>query len=206
MRLGIVFATFVTALALAGPCLARQPDGFAGTPFGTKLASLPSFMTLKKDGDVAYAVNLSERYRLDGHAPVVFYGFAGGNLFAAYVRLDGVIGRDAMAKRISAEYGKPSISAEGRVEVMRWRKGDVKVKLKYDPTTGSLKAGYYSIANAGAAARLPEPDSVDMDALVKAYEKDKIARGVSLPAQGAPKGYSPYDDGVANPVGRRPGP
>ena len=35
--------------------MARQPDGFAGTAFGTPLGALPSFMPLKKDGNVTYA-------------------------------------------------------------------------------------------------------------------------------------------------------
>ncbi|HCR13188.1 hypothetical protein [Solidesulfovibrio sp.] len=202
MRLGITLFAMVTLLAASGACWARQADGFAGTAFGTSLASLPSFLTLKKSGDVTYAVNLNERYRVDGRAPVVFYGFAAGKLFAAYVRLDGIIAREAMAKRITAEYGKPSLSVEGGVEVLRWRKGDVKVKLKYDPATKGLKLAYYSIANAGPAASLPEPDSVNMDELMQTYEKTKISKGISLPAQPAPKGYSPYDDGVTNPTGR----
>lgn len=202
MRLGIMVFAIVAALAVNEPCWARQAAGFAGTAFGTSLAALPSFLTLKKSGDVTYAVNLNERYRLDGRAPVVFYGFAAGKLFAAYVRLDSMIGREAMAKRITAEYGKPSLTIEGGVEVLRWRKGDVKVKLKYDPSTKGLKLAYYSIANAGPAAALPEPDSVNMDELMQTYEKSKISKGISLPAQPAPKGYSPYDDGVANPTGR----
>lgn len=205
MRFGIGIALFAALLALAMPAAARQKDGFAGTAFGTPLQALPSFMVLKKTGPITYAVNLNERFRLDGRAPVVFYGFAGGKLFAAYVRLDGVISRNAMAKRLTAEFGRPALAVEGGVEVLRWRKGDLKVKLKYDPAAGSLKLGYYSVADAGAAASLPEPDSVDLDGLIKLYEKDKVAKGVSLPAASAPKGYSPYDDGVVNPAGPRPG-
>ncbi|MEA4858238.1 MAG: hypothetical protein AAGU21_22605 [Solidesulfovibrio sp.] len=205
MRGWIVGIALVACVMTGGTAMARQADGFAGTAFGTPLAALPSFMTLKKDGAVTYAVNLNERYRLDGHAPVVIYGFAAGKLFAAYVRLDGQIGRDAMVKRLSAEFGKPSFVMEGGVEVLRWRRGELKVKLKFNAATGSLKLGYYSVANAGPAAALPEPDSVDIDSLVKLYEKDKVAKGVSLPAAPAPKGYSPYDDGVADPAGRYPG-
>ncbi|WP_428564876.1 MAG: hypothetical protein ACP59X_03015 [Solidesulfovibrio sp. DCME] len=205
MRGWIVLVVLAVATAMGATAMARQAEGFAGTAFGTRLAALPSFMVLKKDGDVTYAVNLNERYRLDGHAPIVIYGFAAGKLFAAYVRLDGVIGRDAMVKRLSADFGKPSLTVQSGVEVLRWRKGELKIKLKHTEATGSLKLGYYSLANAGPAARLPEPDSVDIDSLVKIYEKDKITKGVSLPAATAPRGYSPYDDGVANPVGRYPG-
>lgn len=202
MRGWIVCVALAACVMLGGPAMARQPDGFAGTAFGTPLGALPSFMTLKKDGDVTYAVNLKERYRLEGHAPVVVYGFARGKLFAAYVRLDGLIGRDAMVKRLTAEYGKPSVSMDGGVEVLRWSKGQVKVKLKSNAATGSLKVGYYSKADAGAAASLLDDDKVDIDAIVKLYEQDKVARDITLPPAPATKGYSPNDDSISKSVRR----
>lgn len=205
MRVLLACVAIAAILATGTSAMARQPAGFAGTAFGTSLASLPSFMKLKTVGDVTYAVNLNEGYRLDGRAPAVFYAFAAGRFFAAYVRLDGLISRNAMAKRLTAEFGKPALAVEGNLEVLRWRKGDVKVKLKYDAVTQSLKLGYYSVDNAGPAARLAEPDNVDLDGLIDLYEKSKVAKGVSLPAAPTPKGYSPYDDGVTNPVGRYPG-
>ena len=204
MRGWIVCIALAVCVMTGGPAVARQPDGFAGTAFGTPLGALPSFMTIKKDGDLTYAVNLKERYRLNGRAPVVVYGFATGKLFAAYVRLDGLIGRDAMVKRLTAEYGKPSVSRDDGVEVLRWSKATMKIKLKSNPATGSLKLGYYSMADAGLAAKLPDLDSVDIDALVNLYEKDKVAKDVSLPAAPAPKSYSPNDDSIAKSVRRMP--
>jgi hypothetical protein len=205
MRGWIVVIALAVCVLTGGTALARQADGFAGTAFGTPLAALPSFMTLKTDGPLTYAVNLNEGYRLDGHAPVVVYGFLQGRLFAAYVRLDGLISREAMAKRLSAQLGKPSVVQEDGVEVLRWRTKKLKVKLKYHAATGSLKLGSYSGDTPGPAAALPEPDSLDIDAIIKRYEQDRVAKGVSLPAPPAPKGYSPYDDGVSKPGGRQPG-
>lgn len=207
MRGGVLVLALVVVLASGSAAMARQVEGFAGVAFGSARASLPSFLTLKTVGDVEYAVNLSESYRINGRAPVVFYGFAGGRLFAAYARLDGIVSRDEMARRLSADYGKPAIAVEGGVEVLRWRRGGLKIKLKFDPASGSLKLGYYALAYGGAAARtLAEPDAVDFEELSRTYEKNKVGKGVTLPAAPSPKGYSPYDDGVADPTGRVPGP
>lgn len=195
MRGWIVCIALAACLMVGGAAQARQFDGFQGTAFGTPLASLPSFMTLKKNGNVTYAVNLEERYRLNGQAPVVVYGFASGKLFAAYIRLDGLIDRDAMVKRLTTEFGKPSITKDEGSEVLRWRKGKVKVKLKSNTQTGSLKLGYYSTANVGLAAKLLEMDSVDIDGLVKLYEKDKVSKDIAVPPAPAPKRTSPFDGG-----------
>jgi hypothetical protein len=204
MRGWIVYGVLAVGILLAAPAMARQSEGFAGTAFGTPLGALPSFMVIKKDGEVTYAVNLKETYRLDGRAPVVVYGFALGKLFAAYVRLDGLTSRDAMVKRLTAQYGKPAASTDNGVEVLRWSKGKTKVKLKSNPATGSLKLGYYSLADGGAAGKRLDLDNVDLDALVNLYEKDKVAKDVTLPAAPAPKSYSPNDDSIAKSVRRMP--
>ncbi|EFL52753.1 conserved hypothetical protein [Solidesulfovibrio fructosivorans JJ]] len=206
MRWGAFVAALVMVLALGQTTWAKGGEGFAGTPFGSRLAALPSFMKLKTVGDINYAVNLNEPYRLNGKAPVVFYGFVQGRMFAAYVRLDGIIGHAALAKRLTAEFGKPSIMTEGGTEILRWRKGDLKVKLKFDPAAGSLKLAYYSIRYGSPAARvLAEPDAVDLDELARTYEKDKIAKGVTLPKGPARKWYSPNDAGIADPTRTIPG-
>lgn len=202
MRGWIVFIALVACLMQGGPAMARQPNGFAGTAFGTPLTALPTFMTLKKNGTVTYAVNLEERYRLNGHAPVVVYGFVAGKLFAAYVRLDGLIDRAAMVKRLESQFGKPSVTKDDGVTVLRWRKGKVKVKLKSNPATGSLKLGYYSVAKAGLAAKLLDLDNVDIDGIVKLYEKNKLAKDIPLPEKAAPKTYSPLDDKISKSVNR----
>ena len=193
MRGRIVCIALAFCVLLGGTAMAGQSGGFSGTAFGTPLAALPSFMPLKKDGNVAYAVNLKERYRLNGQAPLVVYGFAAGKLFAAYVRLDGLIDRDAMAKRLTAEFGKPVAAADDGADVLRWRKGKTKVKLKFNAATGSLKLAYYSGAAPGPAAGLLDLDNVDIDALGQLYEKDKIAKSVPMPAASAPAKRSPFD-------------
>lgn len=207
MRWGfLVTALILGVLTTAPGALARETDGFAGTPFGSSLEALPSFMKIKTAGDVVYAVNLNEPFRVAGKAPVVFYGFVQGRMFASYVRLDGIVSREQVARRLSATFGKPSLSVEGGVETLRWRTGDLKIKLKFDPTSGSLKLAYYSIQyGLPAALILPEPDAVDLDELARAYDKDKIAKGITLPKVPPTKWYSPYDDGVSTPSGRFPG-
>lgn len=203
MRGRIVCFALAFCIMLGGTALAGRSDGFAGTAFGTPLANLPSFMTLKKDGDVTYAVNLKERYRLNGQAPLVVYGFASGKLFAAYVRLDGLIERDAMAKRLTAECGKPVAAEDAGVAVLRWRKGKVKIKLKANAATGSLKLAYYSAAVPGPAADLLDLDNVDIDALAKLYDKDKISKSVTVPDASAPAKRSPFDgETVVKPYNR----
>lgn len=206
MRVVLLVGALVS-LTVAGAVAAKaRPASFAGIAFGSQRSALASFMTLKSLGDVEYAVNLSEHYRINGQAPAVFYGFAGGRLFAAYVRLTGVISPAEMAKRLTAEYGKPTITVAAGQEVMRWRRGDLKIKLKYDTATHSLKLGYYSIRYGQTSlGTLVDPEAIDMDSLAKSYEKDKIAKDVTLPKPARVKGYSPYDDGIARPVGQRPG-
>ncbi|KHK01433.1 hypothetical protein [Desulfovibrio sp. TomC] len=198
MRGIFVFIALAMCVMLGGTAMARQPDGFAGTAFGTPLATLPSFTPLKKDGNVTYAVNLAESYRLNGQAPVVVYGFASGKLFAAFVRLDGLIEREAMVKRLVEQYGQPVVAMDDGSEVLRWRKGKVKIKLKANAATGSLKLAYYSGAVPGPAAKRLELDNVDIDALVKLYEKDKISKNITLPAA-SPEQRSPFDGKPAAP-------
>jgi len=198
MRGRIVCFALAFCIMLGGTAVSGQSDGFSGTAFGTPLAALPSFMPLKKDGNVAYAVNLKESYRLNGQAPVVVYGFASGRLFAAYVRLDGLIDRDAMVKRLTAECGRPSVATDGGAEVLRWRKGKMKIKLKSDAAAGSLKLAYYSGAAPGPGASLLDLDNVDIDALAKIYEKDKMGKKLPAPAASAPAERSPFDGRPVN--------
>jgi hypothetical protein len=202
----VLMAACVAGSASLAVAAGKAVSGFAGMAFGTKRSSLPSFMTIKTTGNIEYGVNPAEPYRINGRSPVVFYGFADGRLFAAYVRLDGIITRNEMAKRLTADYGKPAIVVEGGVEVLRWRRGDLKIKLKSDPAAGSLKLAYYSIANGEAAAKtLAEPDFADFEALTREFDKENFTKGVTLPAAPRVKGYSPYDDGVSAPAGPIPG-
>ncbi|MHC1713648.1 MAG: hypothetical protein AB9872_15990 [Solidesulfovibrio sp.] len=202
----VLMATCLVASASLAVAAGKGAPGFSGVAFGTKRSVLASFLTLKTMDHIEYAVNPAEPYRLNGRTPVVFYGFADGRFFAAYVRLDGLISRDDMARRLTADYGKPATTMEGGVEVLRWRRGDLKIKLKADKTSGSLKLAYYSIAHGAAAAMaLAEPDFVDFEELTRAFNKDSITKGVTLPAAPRVKGYSPYDDGVSAPVSPSPG-
>lgn len=202
MRGWMLFIVLAACVMFSGTAMARQPDGFSGTAFGTPLSALPSFMTLKKTGTITYAINLNERYRLDGRAPVVVYGFASGKLFAAYVCLDGMSDREAMVRRLTTEFGKPTVAKDDGAEVLRWRKGKVKVKLKSNAATGALKVGYYSTAATGLSAKLLDLDSVDLDGLVKQYEKDKISKGITPPPVPAPKRTTPFGGGSDNALPR----
>ena len=206
MRVGVCVVAALLLCAAASMAARTSQASFDGLAFGTRRAGLSSFMTLKTTGTVEYAVNLSERYRVNGQAPAVFYAFAGGRLFAVYVRLTDVISRADMAKRLTAEFGKPAMAVEGGVEVLRWRRGDLKIKLKYDPNGHTLKLGYYSIRyGEPALGTLADPEAIDIDALARPYEKNKISKDVTLPKVPATKGYSPYDDNAATRSGRGPG-
>ena len=87
-------------------------------------------------------------------------------------------------------------AADDAADVLRWRKGKVKVKLKANAATGSLKLAYYSTANPGPLANLLDLDNVDLDALAKLSEKDKLTKEVTLPAASVPAKRSPFEGSV----------
>ncbi len=140
---GLAAAAAALVLMLGSVCLA-ETQGFGGVAWGTPAKELKHFLKLKTKGAVDYYINLNESFDLKGvDKPVVFYAFVDGRLYAAYVKLENAASFEALRQRLASKYGKPKLKQDGDTVVRRWKKGDVKVKLKSNPVTGTMKAGFY---------------------------------------------------------------
>lgn len=142
-------AVLICLLALflcAGPVLAAKtaaPPSFHGLTFGTNPAGQAGLTPLRSTGGVDYFFRAPEPFDIPGfEKPTVIYGAFKGRLFGVYVRLGKAETFAALEKTTTAKYGPPRKSVEGRSTVLRWKKGDLKIKLKLDPASGDMKLTY----------------------------------------------------------------
>lgn len=140
----------VMLTVLAVPCLAAKPSqtaslskGFGSASWGEDVSKRQEFMKLRSDEGVDYFVNLRETYQMQGYGkPMVFYGQAGGRLYAAHLRLKEDTAYDKLLAELTRSYGPGKKTREGETGVVRWKAGPVRVKLKKEQA-GGLKLSFY---------------------------------------------------------------
>ncbi len=159
---------FVMLVAMFAPQAAAAeadngPGGFNGIEWGTPKSELKDFFRLKTKGNAAFYSNTKETYFIKGFKPPkALYGFVDGKLFAVYlvIREQGLF--DHYEKMLRGRYGEPRASRENATDILRWKSGDVKIKLKKNGGNGAMKLAYYYT---------PLSEKVDLEAVSATFNE-----------------------------------
>lgn len=150
---------------LAVPCFGAAPKaitrGFATVTWGEDVGKRQGFVKLRTTDGIDYFVNLRERYDMKGYGkPTVFYGEAGGRLYAVHLRLGDAAGFDSLAAELRKIYGKGKKDEGG--SQLSWKVGPVRVKLKKEAPGGMKLSFYYQpVAATLSASQLAQDLTAD---------------------------------------------
>ena len=173
IRLTMVLAVL---LAMSGLGFAAAKDGaiskgFGVAAWGEDVGRRDGFMKLRSQDGIDYYVNMRERFVFKGYGkPTVYYGQAGGRLYAVHLRLKDDSGYDRMLAELVKLYGKPKVAKSDEGEVDSWRTGPVRVKLKRDADGGMKLSFYY------------QPVAVTLDAMQRDADPSAEELARMLPA------------------------
>jgi hypothetical protein len=121
-------------------------DGFQGIKWEQSIMLLKDFTKLYSKNDVHYYANPDKVFQV-GEVTVtdVVYGFYLGKFFAVYIKIDGLEAFGEIKNYMKSRYGLPksSFSVKNRESVDKWKKKDVKIKLKHSEKTGKMKLAFY---------------------------------------------------------------
>lgn len=138
---------FALLLALATTARAELPDpekGFGNLKWGETIAGNEEFFKIKSKGNADFYIRNKDPYTLYGQKMErVIYGARGGKLFAAYVHMEDKDVFEKLENDLSAHYGPAKRSTSEGVNILQWKRGEFKIKLKEYPETGSLKLAFY---------------------------------------------------------------
>ena len=143
----LVLGLFCFGLMTA-PCSAGGLDeGFSGIRWGTPIEEIESLQSVGSKGKVDYYVHSNAVHEYGGiRIPHVLYGFHGGRLFAAFAHIDTIEVFAQMRSQLQADYGIPVVkyqSESGQPTEYRWKKGELKLKLKVQRWSRKMKLGIY---------------------------------------------------------------
>ena len=140
--------TLLWAGLLTTPCLAQGlQEGFSGIRWGTPIAELKQLQPVGTKGAVEYYTNPDVLHKFgDIEVPEVVFGFYGGRFFVAYARIGTLEVFAQLKSRLQSDYGIPEVkylSESGEPSEYRWKKDQLKLKLKVQKYTGKMKLGIY---------------------------------------------------------------
>ena len=143
----LLFALLCTGL-IAAPCLAQGlQEGFSGIRWGTPIEDLNHLEPVGSKKSVDYYVNPAVIHKFgEIEVPHVVFGFHGGLFFVAYAHIDTLEVFAQMKSQLQTDYGIPMVkylSESGEASEYRWKKGQLKLKLKVQKYTRKMKLGIY---------------------------------------------------------------
>lgn len=140
-------AIAVTVLLLQSPVWAAPlAEGFSGVKWGTSVEALGNFKEIRSRGEIGYYVNPDVLHTIGGfEVPQVIYGFYAKRLFAVYAQIESLEVYARIKNELQAHYGIPKVvyGATGQPEVYRWKRGQIKIKLKTDDSLRQIKVAVY---------------------------------------------------------------
>jgi hypothetical protein len=144
---GLLFGFLCVGLITA-PCLAQGlQEGFSGIRWATPIEELKQLQPAGSKGSVEYYLNPNVVHQFgDIEIPHVVYGFHDGRFFVAYAHIDTLEVFAQMKSKLQADYGIPMVkylSESGEPSEYRWKKGQLKLKLKVQKYTRKMKLGIY---------------------------------------------------------------
>jgi hypothetical protein len=134
-------------LVAAGPAGAFEwEEGFAGIGWGADIAEQTELVKVDTRDNVDYYVNTAAEYTIgDVQIPHVVYGFYGGRLFAVFAMVDTLEVHAQLKGYLQSRFGLPLVeyASEGRPTIYRWKKNNLKIKLKTNEYTRKMKLALY---------------------------------------------------------------
>lgn len=138
---------FLFMTTVAGPAAADTlQNEVLGVKWETDISRLKGFVKLWQNDLVSFFLKPGVNHTLyEFQLPSVVYGFFSGKFFAAYVRIDDPVVFSRLVKELAAEYGAPRIkrTAKNEQQILTWRKGNIKIKLKHYERDGKMKLAFY---------------------------------------------------------------
>ena len=143
----LLFALICVGLLSTAVYAKDLQEGFSGIRWGTAIEELKQLESVGSKGSVDYYANRNVIHKFgDIEIPHVVYGFHGGHFFVAYAHIDTLEVFAQMNSRLQTDYGIPVVkylSESGEPSEYRWKKGQLKLKLKVQKYTRKMKLGIY---------------------------------------------------------------
>lgn len=142
-------------------------DGFMGYVWGSDISKYSGLKQLYSKGGLTFYSSPGESYVIeDVTIGDVIYGFYQGKFYAVYINLDSLDKFDVIERKMKASYGLPdhNLSSKEQVFTYKWKYRDVKIKLKTDQLTGTMKVAFYHMPTAAGLEqerRLLEIENTD---------------------------------------------
>jgi len=131
----------------AGPVAANSLQSeILGIKWGTDISRLKDLVKLWQSDIISFYLKPGVSHTIyDFRIPSVVYGFFSGRFFAAYARIDDPVVFSRLKSELTAEYGTPRVkrTAKNEQQILTWRKGDIKIKLKHYQQDGQMKLAFY---------------------------------------------------------------
>lgn len=125
---------------------AELKTGFMDYSWGESIAKFSELTKLSSRQDVTYYSNPAESYTIDDIAVNdAVFGFYKGQFFAVYIGIDAPETYDAIKSYMQSKYGLPDtkISTRDHVTTMKWKHGEVAIKLKSSEIDHKMKLAFY---------------------------------------------------------------
>ena len=141
----VIMILFIHIVAYAD----NLQDGYSGIKWGTGIENLKYFQKVGSKGKVDYYINPGVVHTFDNTDILhVTYGFYEGRFFSVFAHIDTLEVFAQIKNYIQSRYGIPVVkytSETGEPSIYRWKKENLKIKLKVQKYTGKMKlALYYS--------------------------------------------------------------
>ena len=185
---GVGFLLFFSGLLWA----ADIKDGFLGVKWATNISDLPDFKKLSGKDDVAYYENPTKIYTVfEVENPSVIYGFYKDKFFATYIQVDTFNIFNRVKDHISEKFGPPKtiLKMKSRQTIYRWKRQDIKIKLKHFEIEKKMKLAFYytplsnklNAEQRGAVPTVPERFTTTDEGSKQEIRKDlKLQRALDV--------------------------
>ena len=138
--------SLLLVLLLTSPAAGQFEDGIHGMPWGSDIRRHDHLTKVREEGPLAYLVNTSMLYQVANQAVQrVVYGFFQGKLFAAYIQFQSPDQFHNTVQHFRDKLGEPKVTfiASDQQSIYRWKKGEIKIKLKMKKNGQQKKMGIY---------------------------------------------------------------
>lgn len=159
--LRILSAIFLL-LGVCPPVMALSlQEGMHGMHWNAPISESDHLTKVRESDSVTYYVHSDTLYPVaDQMVTTVVYGFYKGRFFAAYIKLGSPLQFNNLKRHFSGKYGKPKVerNAADQLTVLRWKAGEINIKLKMKASGQDVKMAVYYVPLAGDLNRAQVED------------------------------------------------
>jgi hypothetical protein len=144
-----MIVSFLLVLGFGIPAAAGDiQKGIHGMPWGSPISAHVELTKVHEVNQAAYYANANMVYQsANQQVPGVFYGFYRDQFFAVFVKLRSPDQFAQLVRQFTTKHGKPKTTyyPETSQTVHRWKRSDVKIKLKMKESTREYKLAVYYV-------------------------------------------------------------